>query len=93
MLLSKGLKYLWKLVNLLQFTVFMSEWQLSYPNNSIAFLKYLKNLALMEFLPKDEIINFLSGYACEDCEEESEERRRVLQENDDENLHHIEQQK
>ena len=59
LILAKGLKYLWNGINLLQFAVFMQQWQLSYPNNCLTFLKYIKSLALMEFIPKDEIINFV----------------------------------
>ena len=55
------------MVNILQFSVFMSEWQLSYPNNSASFLKYIKMIALMEFLPKDEVIDFLTDTDCQTC--------------------------
>ena len=73
---SYGLKYLWNTVNILQFAVFMSLWQLSYPNNGRRFLGKLKELALMEFLPTDDVINFLSELMglddeegkCEDCD-------------------------
>ena len=76
LVLSYGLKYLWNLINLLQFSVFMTKWQLSYPNNCHAVLKYIKNLALMEFLPKDEVIDFLIGdEECDNCTIDTEQRR------------------
>ena len=46
-----GLKYLWNMVNLLQFEVFMILWQVRIPFKAEAFLKYIKLLALMEFIP------------------------------------------
>lgn len=61
------MKHVWNMVNILQFSVFMSEWQLSYPNNSASFLKYIKMIALMEFLPKDEVIDFLTDTDCQTC--------------------------
>ena len=60
--MAYGLKYFWKTINILQFAVFMQQWGLSWPNNSKTFLQLLKNLALMEFMPKDEIIDFVSDY-------------------------------
>ena len=38
------------------------------------------------------IINFLTSSDCEDCEEASEEQRRILRADEDEILQHIEQQ-
>lgn len=88
--LSYGLKYLWNMINLLQFMVFISDWQLSYPKYGHAFLKYLKNLALMEFLPKDAVIDKLSQMLgldeedCEDCGDDSnsEDLRSLLDESE-----------
>ena len=72
--MSYSLKYLWNTVNILQFAVFMSQWQLSLPNNGRSFLKLLKNLALMEFIPTDKMVDFVSSTLglesesdCEDC--------------------------
>ena len=51
--LAVGLKYLWNMVNLLQFTVFMRQWQIIIPPEADLFIKSLKTLALFEFLPTD----------------------------------------
>ena len=65
---------MWNTINLLQFAVFMESWQLSWPNNGKKFMKALKNLALMEFLPKEEVIDFVSDLlnlddeqTCDEC--------------------------
>lgn len=39
--LSYGLKYLWNMVNLLQFVVFIKDWKFNLPQNADAFLQYL----------------------------------------------------
>ena len=79
-----GLKYLWNMVNLLQFEVFILLWQISIPYGAEAFLKYIKLLALMEFIPSkwltDAISDFL-GIECKDgdetCQDEIEESERT----------------
>ena len=55
-----GLKYLWNMVNLLQFEVFMLLWQISIPYKAEAFLKYIKLLALMEFIPSEWLTDAIS---------------------------------
>ena len=50
-----GLKYLWNLMNLLQFLIFMQMWLVSLPGKARVFLFELKNLALLEFIPYDLI--------------------------------------
>ena len=87
--MSYGLKYVWQMINLLQFTVFMSEWQLSYSNNSASFLKFVKMIALMEFLPKDEVIDFLTGTDCQTCTNNVIRKRNL--ESDEHILHEIEE--
>ena len=58
--LSYGLKYLWNMVNLLQFLVFIQQWKFSLPSNAGGFLKYLKSLALMEFVDTAPITQWIS---------------------------------
>ena len=65
--LAMGLKYLWNLVNLLQFVVFMQAWIISLPNEAQVFLKTLKTLALFEFLPTEEILSWLD-LVCDQAE-------------------------
>ncbi len=49
--LAMGLKYLWNLMNLLQFLIFMQMWQIKLPDFSRIILKELKSLAFLEFIP------------------------------------------
>ena len=78
-----GLKYLWNMVNLLQFEVFMLLWQIQIPYKAEAFLKYLKLLALMEFIPSEWLTDAMSelfGIQCEEgdetCEDDIDESDR-----------------
>ena len=57
--LAFGLKYLWNMVNLLQFAVFMRAWLIRIPMETDVLLKSLKMLALFEFLPTDKIFGTL----------------------------------
>lgn len=52
---AMGLKYLWNIMNLLQFLIFMQQWLIKLPNTSSIFLKELKSIALYEFIPMEEI--------------------------------------
>lgn len=67
-ILSFGLRYVWNLVNLLQFLVYMQRWTILYPANSLAFLKYIKSIALMEFIPSKQITDKLSAWLNLDAE-------------------------
>lgn len=46
-----GLKYLWNIMNLVQFLIFMQMWLISLPSRARIFLRELKQLALCEFIP------------------------------------------
>ena len=46
-----GLKYLWNIMNLIQFLIFMQMWLITLPSKTRIFLRELKQLALMEFIP------------------------------------------
>ena len=79
-----GLKYLWNMVNLLQFEVFMLNWQISIPYRAEAFLKYIKLLALMEFIPSEWLTDAISdffGIGCKKddatCKESIDESERT----------------
>ena len=50
MLLGKALKSLWIMINCLQFLVFISMWQVTYPTRVRISLSELKRIALGEFL-------------------------------------------
>lgn len=53
--LYMGLKYLWNIMNLVQFLIFMQMWLVSLPSSARIFLEELKNLALLEFIPYELI--------------------------------------
>lgn len=55
LVLSFGLKFLWNFVNLLQFLVFMQLWDIYLPSQAQAVIKFLKNIALLEFIPTKQI--------------------------------------
>jgi hypothetical protein len=57
-----ALKFLWGLVNILQFLVFMSRWKLDYPANTLSVLKFIKTIALMEFMPTGWFTDILSDW-------------------------------
>ena len=61
-ILAVGLKYLWNMVNLLQFVVFMRTWNCTIPIAADIFLEALKTLALFEFLPTDKIDDTLMDW-------------------------------
>ena len=46
-----GLKYLWNIMNLIQFVIFMQMWLVGLPPTARIFMRELKALALLEFIP------------------------------------------
>ena len=79
LILSKGLKHLWGLVNLMQFMVFFPLWELNYTYDMQNFLLSARSLALMEFLPTEQFTDWLSDWfglntcaqSCDDLIEEA----------------------
>ena len=74
-----ALKYLWNMVNILQFLVFIVNWQFNYPNNGEIFLRKVRYLVFMEFIPYEAAIDWISSILsveeeCSDCVAEREER-------------------
>ena len=59
--LAMGLKYLWNIMNLLQFLIFMEIWQISLPPTTRVILSNLKSLALLEFIPTKTFKNGLKS--------------------------------
>ncbi len=57
-----SLKFLWGFVNLLQFLVFMQLWAIDLPDNALTVMKFLKSIALLEFIPTEQITNTISGW-------------------------------
>ena len=78
--LSYGLKYLWNMLNLLQFLVFIDQWKFSLPFNADAFLKYLKSLALMEFVNTAPITNWISNKLgiCGECKIKRQQADKLI---------------
>ena len=72
--LSQGLKYLWNMINLLQFVVFLQQWKFNLPSNAASFLAYLKNLALMEVVDTSKATKWISNKLgmCQECRLERE---------------------
>jgi len=62
----------------------MQDWELSYPNNCIVLLTFIKTLALNEFLPKEEALAFIKetfdgeSEDNEDTDEQSEPKTADL---------------
>ena len=51
-----GIKYLWNFMNLLQFLIFLQMWLITLPPKSSVFLREIKVLALLEFIPPEWLI-------------------------------------
>ena len=56
---SLGLKYLWNIMNLLQFLLYMQMWMIKLPPLTQTFLQELKAIAFMDFIPKKDIQNVI----------------------------------
>jgi len=54
-LLGLSLKYLWGMVNTLQFVIFMDEWKVNWPPNASKALKMIRKIALGEFIDTKKI--------------------------------------
>ena len=50
-LLGTSLKYLWGMINTLQFVVFFTEWNVMIPPNAKIAIATFRNIALGEFIP------------------------------------------
>ena len=60
--LAFGLKYLWKMVNLLQFIVYMRIWLNNVPVKADIFIDSLRSMAFFEFLPQEKIGNTIMDW-------------------------------
>lgn len=61
LIFSMALKYLWNLINLLQFLIYFEDWLLSIPILPKTFFRTLQYLVYMEFIPHEAITNRLSN--------------------------------
>ena len=66
--LAIGLKYLWNIMNLLQFLIFMQMWQIVLPPMTKIILAELKNIALLEFIPTEFFTSRLKSLLYSDPE-------------------------
>jgi hypothetical protein len=69
--LAFSLKFLWGFVNMLQFLVFMQLWQIELPENARIVIKFLKSIALLEFIPTAQITGAISEKLGLDATDES----------------------
>lgn len=60
--MAQGLKFLWNVINLLQFLVFMQKWKIKIPYETMIWLKALRSITLFEFIPTKSIVNKVSDY-------------------------------
>ena len=61
LLIGGSLKFIWGMINLLQFVIFFTEWGVKFPVNASNFVEKLRFFALGEFLPKKEILGLFTG--------------------------------
>ena len=55
-MLGYGLKYIWNIINVLQFIIYMLRWQIDLPSLTEKYIASLKMLVLFEFIPTNEIL-------------------------------------
>ena len=53
--LGASLKYLWGMVNSLQFVVYMKEWKVNWPPNAKLIVETLETIALGKFIDQEKI--------------------------------------
>ena len=52
-LLGASLKFLWGMINTLQFIVFFTDWKVRIPTNATIAVKTFRKIALGEFIPSE----------------------------------------
>jgi len=61
-----SLKYLWGMINPLQFVVYMKEWKVNWPPNARLIIETLETIALGKFIKTDRIKRkFMDFYGLE----------------------------
>ena len=56
-ILGLSLKYLWGMINVLQFVIYMNEWKINWPANANLAVKTLRTIALGEFIDTTKMMN------------------------------------
>ena len=59
--LGYGLKYMWKIANMLQFVIFFIHWQINISPEAEVIIKQMKKLALFEFIDRETVAALLNG--------------------------------
>ena len=89
LLLGVSLKYLWGMVNALQFVVFMDQWKVNWPPNAHVAIKTIRLVALAEFLDFnriwDDVKNYF-GFSNEESEDTIAETDETSSEKPERNL-------
>ena len=62
-MLGYGLKYIWNIINVLQFTIYMLHWQIELPVLALFCIEKLKMLVLFEFIPAESIMGWIKEKA------------------------------
>ena len=80
-ILGLSLKYLWAMINMLQFVIYMNEWKVNWPANANLAIQTLRTIALGEFFDTTKITNgILNFYGIYPGTDEVDEARRILDE-------------
>jgi hypothetical protein len=60
--LGLSLKYLWGMINVLQFIIYMNEWKINWPANANLAIKTLRTIALGEFIDTNKMMNTVAAF-------------------------------
>ena len=55
-MLGASLKYLWGMINILQFIIYMKEWKVNWPANASLGIKTMRTIALGEFIDTKKVM-------------------------------------
>ena len=61
-ILGLSLKYLWGMINVLQFIIYMNEWKINWPANANLAVKTLRTIALGEFIDTTKMMNSVAEF-------------------------------
>lgn len=61
-ILGLSLKYLWGMINVLQFVIYMNEWKINWPANANLAVKTLRTIALGEFIDTTKMMNSVAEF-------------------------------
>jgi len=64
--MGMSLKYMWNLMNTIQFLIYLPMWRLNIPDNALTVLNSLNSIALGKFIPYEFITSPLKNLLGED---------------------------